>query len=167
MLFCSYVIYLLRDQWLIERLSEAMGVALVSNNFSPSPLKFFISHIKKSDISHIKKRDINCVVFKSGTDAKIWAKQNTFYKAFALYWYQPQGHYPIGELDIQKAFKQEKADASLAIHNSKCCWNNEVGINWGWFSWRMLSSLLLTAELCPHVHKQDASHYWGSTKSSI
>ena len=47
-----------------------MGVALVSNNFSPSPLKFFISHIKKSDISHIKKRDINCVEFKSVTDAK-------------------------------------------------------------------------------------------------
>ena len=35
MRFCSYVI-LLKDQRLIERLSEAMGAALVSNNFSLS-----------------------------------------------------------------------------------------------------------------------------------
>ena len=46
MLFCSYVIFLLRDiffllrdLWLIERLSEAMGAALVCNNFSPIPSK--------------------------------------------------------------------------------------------------------------------------------
>ena len=31
MLFCSYVIFLLRDEWMIERFSEAMGAALVSN----------------------------------------------------------------------------------------------------------------------------------------
>ena len=43
---CSYVIFLLRDQWMIERLSEAMGAALVCNNFSPIPWKF-ISHEKK------------------------------------------------------------------------------------------------------------------------
>ena len=36
-----------RDQWLIKRLSEAMGAALVSNNFSPIPSKNFISHQKK------------------------------------------------------------------------------------------------------------------------
>ena len=35
MRFCSYVIFLLRNQWLIEGLSEAMGAALVGNNFSP------------------------------------------------------------------------------------------------------------------------------------
>ena len=48
MLFCSYVIFLLRDQWLIEKLpvSEAMGAALVSNNFSPIPSKFSF-HMKK------------------------------------------------------------------------------------------------------------------------
>ena len=37
MLFCSYIICLLRNQWLMERLREAMGAALV----------FFISHEKK------------------------------------------------------------------------------------------------------------------------
>ena len=37
LLFCSYVIFLLRDCWLIERLSEPMGMALVCNNFSPIP----------------------------------------------------------------------------------------------------------------------------------
>ena len=46
MRFCSYVIFLLRDQWLIERLSEAMGAALVGNNFSPIPSKFSF-HIKR------------------------------------------------------------------------------------------------------------------------
>ena len=38
--------FLLRDQWLIERLSEAMGAALVGNNFSPIPSKFSF-HMKK------------------------------------------------------------------------------------------------------------------------
>ena len=33
MLFCSCVIFLLRDEWMLERLSEAMGAALVGNNF--------------------------------------------------------------------------------------------------------------------------------------
>ena len=47
MLFCSYVIFLLRDQWLIERLSEAMGAALVGNNFSPIPSKFHFTWKKK------------------------------------------------------------------------------------------------------------------------
>ena len=51
MLFCSYVIFLLRDQWLIERLSEAMGAALVGNNFSPIPSKFSFHMKKKSDSS--------------------------------------------------------------------------------------------------------------------
>ena len=38
-MLCSYVIFLLRDQGLIERLSEAMGATLVDNNFSPIPSK--------------------------------------------------------------------------------------------------------------------------------
>ena len=47
MLFCSYVIFVFRGQRLIERLSEAMGSALVGNNFSPIPLKFSF-HMKKN-----------------------------------------------------------------------------------------------------------------------
>ena len=39
-LFCSYVILLLRDRCMIKRLSEAMGAALVGNNFSPIPSNF-------------------------------------------------------------------------------------------------------------------------------
>jgi len=35
MLLCSYIIFLLRDQWLIERLSEAMGAALFGISFHP------------------------------------------------------------------------------------------------------------------------------------
>ena len=35
-----------RDQWLIERLSEAMGAALIGNSFSPIPSKFSF-HMKK------------------------------------------------------------------------------------------------------------------------
>ena len=31
------------------------------------------------------------------------------------------------QLDLQKAFKQEKADDSNAVHNSKCRLNNDVG----------------------------------------
>ena len=37
LLFCSYVIFLLRDQWMFARLSEAMGEALVGNNFWSIP----------------------------------------------------------------------------------------------------------------------------------
>ena len=52
MLLCSYVIFqvLLRDQWLIERLSEPMGAGLVGNDFSPSSIENFISHEKKDDL---------------------------------------------------------------------------------------------------------------------
>ena len=39
MQFCSYVICLLRDQWMIERLSKTMGAALVDNNIMPIPSK--------------------------------------------------------------------------------------------------------------------------------
>ena len=46
MQFCSHVLFLLREQWLIERLCEAMGAALVGNNFSPIPSNFSF-HIKK------------------------------------------------------------------------------------------------------------------------
>ena len=51
MLFCSYVIFLLRDKWLTERLNEAMGAALVSSNFSAEVLansiEIFISYKTK------------------------------------------------------------------------------------------------------------------------
>ena len=46
LLFLSYVIFLLTDQWLIEKLSKAMGVALNGNNFSPIPSKISF-HIEK------------------------------------------------------------------------------------------------------------------------
>ena len=49
MQFCSYVIFLLRDQWQIEILSEAMGAALVGNNFLPIPSKFSFHMKKQSD----------------------------------------------------------------------------------------------------------------------
>ena len=47
MRFCSYVIFLLRDQWMIARLSEAMGAALVGNNFSPIPMEISFPMKKK------------------------------------------------------------------------------------------------------------------------
>ena len=46
MLLCSYVICLLRDQWMIARLSEALGAALVSNNLLLFPSKISF-HMKK------------------------------------------------------------------------------------------------------------------------
>ena len=49
MLFCTYVIFLLRDEWMIERFSEAMGAALVGNNFSPILWSFHFIWKKKSD----------------------------------------------------------------------------------------------------------------------
>ena len=47
MLFSSCVIILLRDEWMIESLSEAIGAALVGNNFSPIPWKFHSTWKKK------------------------------------------------------------------------------------------------------------------------
>ena len=47
MWFCSYAIFLLTDEWMVERLSEAMGAALVGNNFSPIPWKFHFTWKKK------------------------------------------------------------------------------------------------------------------------
>ena len=38
--FCSYLIFLLRDEWMIERFSEAMGAAVVGNNISQILWKF-------------------------------------------------------------------------------------------------------------------------------
>ena len=54
---------------------------------------------------------------------------------------------PEQQLDLRKAFKQEKADNKIAMHSSKCRPNNDMGIHWGLgrFSWRMLPTLLLTA----------------------
>ena len=40
------------------------------------------------------------------------------------------------------------------MHNSKCNPNNDVEIDWGRLSWRMLSILLLTAALCQCRYKQ-------------
>ena len=58
MQFCSYVIFLLRDQWLIERLSEEMGAALVGNNFSPIPSKFSFQMKKKSNSTRDSRPEI-------------------------------------------------------------------------------------------------------------
>ena len=41
MLFFAYAL-LLRDQWMIERLSEAMSAALVGDKILPIPLKFLL-----------------------------------------------------------------------------------------------------------------------------
>ena len=53
------------------------------------------------------------------------------------------------------------------MHNSKCRPNNDMEIHWGRFGWRKLPIWLLPAALCQHRHKQDATHYWGSKRSSI
>ena len=53
------------------------------------------------------------------------------------------------------------------MHNSKFHPNNGMVIHWGRFGWRMLPIWLLPAALCQHRHKQDATHYWGSKRSSI
>ena len=48
MRLCSYVIFLLRDEWMIERFSEAMGAALVGNNFSgAASMEFHFTWKKK------------------------------------------------------------------------------------------------------------------------
>ena len=47
MRFCSYVTFLLRDQWMIKRLSKETGAALVGNNISPIPLKISFRMKKK------------------------------------------------------------------------------------------------------------------------
>ena len=47
---------------------------------------------------------------------------------------QPQGHYTDGAIrseDLQKAFKQEKADDSDTMHNSKHSPKNDMEIYWG------------------------------------
>ena len=50
--FCSYIIFLLRDQWMIARLSEAaMGVALVGNNFWLIPWEFHFPTKKNSVVT--------------------------------------------------------------------------------------------------------------------
>ena len=47
MWFCSYVIFLLRDEWMIERFSKAVSAALVSNNLFPILWKFHFPWKKK------------------------------------------------------------------------------------------------------------------------
>ena len=46
-----YVIFLLRDEWMIERFSEAMGDALVGNNFLQILWKFHFTRDSTSDSS--------------------------------------------------------------------------------------------------------------------
>ena len=65
------------------------------------------------------------------------------------------------------SFKQEKADDSNTMHYSYFYPNNDMEIHWGRFGWRKLPIWLLPAALCQHRHKQDATHYWGSKRSSI
>ena len=50
MRFRSYIIFLLRDQWMISTLSKAMGVASVGNNFLPIQSKISF-HMKKNNCS--------------------------------------------------------------------------------------------------------------------
>ena len=45
------VIFLLKDQGMIERSSEGMGAAMVCNNFSPIPSKISFHMKKKKDSS--------------------------------------------------------------------------------------------------------------------
>ena len=52
---CSNVIFLLRDQWIIERLSETMSAALVGNNFSPITSKISSHTKKRPDICKASK----------------------------------------------------------------------------------------------------------------
>ena len=61
--FCSYVIFLLRDQCMIARLSEAMGAALVGNNCSPIPWKFHFQIPMKENLS--SRPDIYTLVIKT------------------------------------------------------------------------------------------------------
>ena len=63
----SYVIFLLSDQWMIKRLSEAMSAALVGNNFSPIPFK--ISFHMKSEwlVTALNLRSID--LFDSWTES--------------------------------------------------------------------------------------------------
>ena len=105
------------------------------------------------------------------------AGPNCQQESFKLRYYQrdqPQGHNPEGKDIIQreqsgrwKAFKQERADNCNKMHNSSFRPNNDMEIHWGRFGWRKLPIWLLPAALFQHRHKQDATHYWGSKRSSI
>ena len=51
------IIFLLRDQWMIARLSKTMGAVLIGNNFSPIPSKIWF-HMKKTWKSDSLRPDI-------------------------------------------------------------------------------------------------------------
>ena len=65
------------------------------------------------------------------------------------------------------AFKEEKADDSITMHNSKFAQTMKLANIW----LKNASHLAVTCSIMPtgiqHRHKQDASHYWGSKLSSI
>ena len=68
-------------------------------------------------------------------------------------------------MDNIQTLRCQWSQDSNALHKSKCRPNHDVKIHWGRFSWRMLPTRLLTAALCQHRHKQDASHNWECTRS--
>ena len=56
MLLCSYVIFWLKDQWMIKRLSKATGAGLVCNNFTPIPSKISFHMGIKSNLLNVSFR---------------------------------------------------------------------------------------------------------------
>ena len=80
--------------------------------------------------------DVSGVKICQGSQANLSAMKRTLaWETFKLREYQmdqPQG-YPMiqtEQLDPQKAFKQEEADDGIAMQNSKCSTNNDIGIHW-------------------------------------
>ena len=59
MLLCSFSLFLLRDLWTIEILSEAMSANLVGNKFSrnPSKISFHSKFIRKQNLSSVTCHD--------------------------------------------------------------------------------------------------------------
>ena len=56
------------------------------------------------------------------------------------------------QLDLQKASKQEKADYSNAMHNSKCRPNNDMEIRCWRFSWRFCEECFPPCQCCSLQH---------------
>ena len=73
MRLCSCVIFLLRDQWQIEKWSEAMGAALIGNNFLPitSKISFRMKTKSKSSRPEIYKSLKPCWLLKWASIAKV------------------------------------------------------------------------------------------------
>ena len=73
----GYVIFLLSDEWMIERLSKAMGAALVGNNYSPIPLK---------NSFHMKKKATRCYAARNLQSIKTFWQQNWVSIARVVLW---------------------------------------------------------------------------------